>query len=153
MKKISMPTSSSYKVFPLLFFGVLAAFVLLAFVAGIFKPDPWFVLLVGVIAGVGYSFFKVTVQDLADEVYDSGDFLLVKKGRQEDRVPLSNIIKVNTSTGQRPAHITLTLEKPGRFGSEISFAPDPELYRRSSPRNQIADDLNARAQSARSNEA
>ena len=89
-------------------------------------------------------------RDLMDEVYDCGDYLLIKKRGEEDTVPLSNIINVNFSTfrrGERP-RITLTLALPGKFGTEISFAPPPNI---SFPRrNQTAEDLLARAEKARS---
>jgi hypothetical protein len=78
---------------------------------------------------------------------------LVKKRGEEDTVPLSNIINVNFSTfrrGERP-RITLTLSSPGKFGTEISFAPPPNII--FPRRNEIAEDLLARAHKVRSEHA
>jgi hypothetical protein len=150
MKKISTPYTFSFKVFPFLFFGFLAVIFALMLRGGVFKQTPMFVVVPCVMAAIGYFFMKMAIGDLADEVYDCGDFLLVRKRGAEERIPLSDIINVNWSMNQSPARITLTLDRPGTFGREISFAPPPKIYLTPFPKNDIAEELIARAHKARS---
>ena len=150
MKRISTPYTLVIKLFPFLFCGFCAFFLILLLLNGVFQKAPIFLAVPCAMAIAGYYSWKANFRDLMDEVYDCGDYLLVKKRGEEDTVPLSNIINVNFSTfrrGERP-RITLTLSSPGKFGTEISFAPPPNI---SFPRrNQTAEDLLARAAKARS---
>ena len=110
---------------------------------------PLFLIFLGVMAVLGYSFWKATYRDLMDAVYDCGDYLVVKKSGQEDTVLLSNINNVRFSTDGRgvSARITLCLDAPGKFGQEIAFAP-PQIYF-GTPRNDIASELLARVDGVR----
>ena len=150
MTKISTPYSFSLKIFPFLFFGVLAVILSLTWMAGAFKDAPMFIVVPGAMAAIGLVWLQVVVGELVDEVYDCGDFLLVRNRGVEERVQLSDIINVNFAINQRPARITLTLDRPGRFGSEISFAPPPKIYLSPFPKNDTAEQLIARAHKARS---
>jgi hypothetical protein len=96
---------------------------------------------------VGYYILKKTVWDLADRVFDAGDLLIVRFGKEEDRIPLSNVINISYSKLMTPTRITLTLHTPGRFGSEISFAApfSPWTFSRS----RIITDLIQRVDAAR----
>jgi hypothetical protein len=151
MQRISTPYTFSIKVFPFLFFGFLAFFSFLLLINGALQKAPMFLVVVVVMAVIGFYSTKASRQDLVDEVFDCGAFLLVKKRGEEDTVPLSNIINVNFSTdgGGASARITLTLASPGKFGTEISFAPPPKIYIGVHCRNEIAEDLLARADKAR----
>jgi hypothetical protein len=151
LKRISTPYAFSIKIFPFVFFGFLAFLFVLLLINGAYEKNPMFLVAVGVIAVIGFSYTKMSLRDLVDEVYDCGDSLLVQKRGEEDSVPLSNIINVNFSTDRRgvSARITLTLAAPGKFGTEISFAPPPQFYLSSLPKNDIAEDLLVRADKAR----
>ena len=135
--------------FPFLFFGFLAFFFFLLLMNGAFEKSPMFLVAVGFMTVIGVYYTKSSLQALVDEVYDCGDFLLVKKGKEEDRISLSNIINVDFSLNVKPLRITLTLATPGKFGSEISFAPPPQIYLSPLPKSHIADDLIVRADKAR----
>ncbi len=150
MSKISTPYSFSLKILPWLYFGFLAVFGAVALVGSAGKEDRFFVLIAFAMAIGGYYVLRVSLRDLADEVHDCGDFLLVRKNGDEDRVPLANIINVNFAMNIRPARITLTLATPGKFGASISFALPPKLYLSPFPRSDVAEDLIARAHAARS---
>jgi len=63
------------------------------------------------------------VFDLADELFDAGDSLIVRFGTERERVLLAEIINVSYSYMMNPARVSLTLRTPGRFGKEISFSP------------------------------
>ena len=132
---------------PFLFFGFLAVFTFLLVANGSYKTDPMFLVVLGVMAVIGYFSRKKSLQNVVDEVYDCGDFLLVRKRGEEDNIPLSNVINVNYNA--RPTRITLTLATPGKFGSEISFAPPPRLFVSPYYKNEIVGDLIARTTKAR----
>ena len=147
MKQISSTFPS--KIMPLLFFGALTGFVALVLKLEAYKESPIFLIVPCVMAALGYSQMKATLRDLVDEVYDCGDFLLVRKRGEEDMVPLTHIVNVNSSHA-RPSRITLTLASPGKFGSKVSFTPPPKLSKYVHPGDAIADDLIARTVKARS---
>ncbi|HEY7654025.1 MAG TPA: hypothetical protein VIG07_14480 [Methylomirabilota bacterium] len=150
MKKISTPYTFSFKIFPFLFFGFLVVIFSLMLMAGALKETPMLVVVPCAMAAIGYFLMKMVLGNLVDEVYDCDDFLLVRKGGAEERIPLSDIINVNFAMNQRPARITLTLASPGKFGREISFSPPPEIHLNPFLRNEIAEELIARAHKARS---
>ncbi|MFZ3322651.1 MAG: hypothetical protein WA190_09775 [Usitatibacter sp.] len=89
------------------------------------------------------------VWDLMDEVYDGGDYLLVKKGDKEDRIALSNIMNVSATLMVNPPRVTLRLVNPSRFGKEVSFSPVRPVTLNPFARNTIADDLIERVDKAR----
>jgi len=153
VKRISTPYTFSRKFFPFLFYGFLAMFLAFVGMSGAFRKEPLFLVVPCVMAVGGYFFMRAVLRDLVDDVYDCGSFLLVRKGRLEESIPLANIINVNFAINQRPARITLTLDKPGKFGKEISFAPPPKIYLIPYPRNEVVEDLIERAQMARSRPA
>jgi hypothetical protein len=74
-------------------------------------------------AVLGYFMMKKFVFDLADEVLDAGDALIVRFGGEQQRIPLSEIINVSYSYMQNPNRVTLTLRTPCQFGKEVSFSP------------------------------
>ncbi len=141
------------KGFPLLWFGFLGFFVVDAVANGAFEKDPMFLVVPCLMAVFGFFLMKKLVWDLADEVYDGGDFLLVKNRGEEDRVLLSNIMNVSASTNMNPPRITLRLVNPGRFGTEISFSPASPFTLNPFAKNQVAEDLIVRVDKARSTRA
>jgi hypothetical protein len=85
--------------------------------------------------------------NLVSEVYDRGDYLVVKYRGEEEIVPISNITNgVFTNRGGRgsgPPRITLWLAPPGKFGKSITFTSD----------DKVAEDLEARVRKSRSRSA
>jgi hypothetical protein len=153
MKRISTPYTFAIKLFPLLFFGICASFLVLVLMSGALQKAPLFVVAPCLMAAAGYYSWKTNLRDLMDEVDDCGDYLLVKKRNEEDTVLFSNIVGVDFSTAKdgAQARITLKLDTPGKFGTQISFKPPPQIYLSFPHRNEIADDLRDRAHSARAN--
>ena len=113
-------------------------------------PPTVFVLPVVMLA-VGFLVMKKLVWDLADEVLDGGDYLVVKKGRIEERVPLTNIMNVSATTMVNPPRIELRLAERGRLGDQIAFSPVKNATLNPFARNAIADDLIVRVDRARAN--
>ena len=105
-----MPLMSSrmtffYKrIFPVIWFGFLAVFFLLALIQGLAADSlaflPFLVVPV-VLAIVGYQFMKRMAFNLVDEVFDLGDALLVRSGGQEERIALADIKNLVAAAAER----------------------------------------------------
>jgi hypothetical protein len=78
---------------------------------------------VGVTA-VGFAIIRFVAADLADEVLDGGDYLLVRKDGIEERVPLTEIETVTESIwNKRPPRLELVRRSAGKLGRVIAFIP------------------------------
>ena len=78
--------------------ALLGIFIVVAAIAG---RDIASVLLLLPVLGF-YFLLRSAVSDLADEVIDCGDSLLVRKGTVEDRIPLRDIGSVRASLFWNP---------------------------------------------------
>jgi len=125
MNRISSQTTwfSKY-VFPVIWFSFVGFFLLTILFTNKSQGGPPFLVMIGpILMGVfGYFMMKKMVWDLADEVFDDGDSLLVRVGSEQQRIPLASIINVSYAYMMNPARVTLTLRGSGQFGHEISFA-------------------------------
>jgi hypothetical protein len=153
MKRISSKRTVFYKrLFPVLWFGFLALFVLVGSLAPRrTHPPPIPMLIVPVVMSVlGYMLFRRLIFDLVDEVWDDGDALIVKNAGVEERVPLKSIINIGYSLLTNPERVTLTLRDAGQLGKEITFMPlSRALSFRWLSRNPIVDELIERVDQAR----
>jgi len=153
MKRISSKRTVFYKrVFPVLWFGFLAFFVLASSLAPRRTHAPPIpMLIVPVVMSVfGYLLFRRLIFDLVDEVWDDGDALIVKNAGVEERVPLKSIINIGYSLLTNPERVTLTLRDAGALGKEITFMPlSRALSFRWLSRNPIVDELIERVDQAR----
>ncbi|MDR0276213.1 MAG: hypothetical protein LBI48_12950 [Burkholderiaceae bacterium] len=71
-------------------------------------------------------FFAMPKTNLADEVRDAGDALIVHQSGEEVRIPLADIANVDTRPYpmvQGLYYTTLTLRAPCHFGDEVGFLP------------------------------
>jgi hypothetical protein len=132
----SRTTFFSKRVFPVIWFGFLAAFVALSFLIGFSfivvanvdaGPPLVFYLAPVLMAVFGYVVMKKLVFNLVDEVWDDGDTLVVKNRGQEERIALSDIKNVSYSAFINPPRVTLSLRQPTAFGEEINFAAPMRL--------------------------
>jgi hypothetical protein len=137
------------RVFPLIWFGALAAFTLFALVGQRSGPWPIFVIMPVAMAVAGFLFMKKLIWPLMDEVYDAGDHLVVIKRSDEERILLSDVINISASPG-RPPLVTLRLRHAGRFGNEIAFVPQSSFHFNPFARNPIVEELITRVDRARS---
>ncbi|MBU1641351.1 MAG: hypothetical protein KKG53_12820 [Proteobacteria bacterium] len=154
MQKISSKYTVFYKKgFPLLWFGFLAFFFGISLIGGAADKAPLFLIVPCAMAVFGFFLMKKSVWDLVDEVYDGGDFLLIRNKGKEERVALSNIIKVNASTDTKPPRITLRLVTPAWLGKEIPFSPEYKSSNDPFAKNEIAENLIVRVDKAKSNRA
>jgi hypothetical protein len=127
MRRISSGMTFIYKrVFPIIFLGFFVSFAAIPFLLGLnsgqFPPLPFFVVPVIVFA-IFLFLMKKLVLDLADEVLDAGDALIVKNGGREERIALSEIMNVNYTSFVNPPRVVLSLRRPGIFGAQVAFCP------------------------------
>ncbi len=146
----SRMTFFSKRVFPIVWFGFIAIFVVTAVAAsggrrGIEAP---FVVFPLVMAAFGVFLMKKLVFDLADEVWDDGTELVVKNKGFVERIPLSNIMNVSYMNLSNPPRVTLTLRTPGLLGKEVTFSPPLRWI--PFARSPIVDQLIERIDAARS---
>lgn len=154
MTKLSSSATAFYKkVFPVIWFGSVAISLGVGLTqeggknAAVFLPVPCLMLV------VGFLVMKKYLWDLADEVYDGGDFLLIKNGGREHRLPLADVINVNSSLHVNPPRITLRLANisgTGPLGAEVSFSPQKRFTLNPLAKHPIAEDLIVRVDRARS---
>ena len=151
MKLISSRMTGFHKrLFPAIWFGFIAFFVVTALTRGVARDGRWMVLLMPcLMAALGFFLMKKIVWDLVDEVYDCGDSLLVRNRGEEERIPLANIMNVSASTHMNPPRITLRLVHPGRLGAEVTFSPQSKLLFIPFAKNPVAEDLIVRVDQAR----
>jgi hypothetical protein len=150
MQQISSRSLYLYKrVFPAFWFGILALILLGPLLGNAPRPPIPFFLGPLVMGVFGYVLMKKLVWDLADQVFDCGDHLLVKHRGVEESVPLGNIMNVSASMFMRPPRVTLKLVNPGKFGSEISFSPVTPFSLNPFASNTVVNDLITRAYKAR----
>ena len=106
-------------IFPVFWFGFLGFFAVMLFTHSEGGP-PLIALLFLLAMGIfGFAFMKKFIWDLADQVLDGGDTLIVRFGKDEEQVPLSEII--NVSYNMSPSRVTLTLRNARRLGPEVSL--------------------------------
>lgn len=109
-----------------------------------------FIIMPCLMGVFGFFLMKKLVGDLVDEVYDAGDFLLIKNRGEEERVPLSNIINVSASAFVNPPRVSLRLRHSGKFGAEVTFSPAVGLRLLPFTKIPIVEDLIVRVDRARS---
>lgn len=154
MKKISSKTLFYSKtIFPIVWFGFLAYIFIISIANRAYEQSPMYFIMPGFMAVFGYFLMKKLVWDLVDEVYDCGDYLLIKNRGVEESVPFSNIMNVNASMNMNPPRITLRLVRPGTFGQEISFIPAASFTLNPLAKNPLAEELIIRVDNARSKRA
>jgi hypothetical protein len=150
MRRISSPqTFVMKKVVPVVWLCVLLAIFLTGLAQGAFQREPLLLFTPVILLVIGISVYRKLIWDLADEVHDGGDFLKVRKGSEEDTIPLAGIINVSASTQMNPPRITLKLAIPGRFGDEIVFSPIKPFSFNVFAKNPTAEDLIMRVDAAR----
>jgi hypothetical protein len=137
------------KVFPAFWFGFLAIFVTASVLTGAGTAEPMFLIMPIAMAIFGFVLMRKLVWNLVDEVYDYGDYLLVKNNGEQEMIALSNVMNVSASTLTNPPRITLRLVNAGTFGSEITFSPVTNWTLNPFAKNQIADHLMVRVDRAR----
>jgi len=155
MTKISSGSMFMMKrVFPVLWFGFLVLFVGGSMTSAITRGpqlgDLFFLVVPVFMSIIGYTVMKQFIWDLVDEVYDHGDYLVIRNRGDEARIDLADIMNVSVSTNMNPPRITLRLVHPTRFGTEVSFSPIRPFTLNPFAKNEVAESLIVRVDRARS---
>jgi hypothetical protein len=122
MTRISGSTFYFKKLFPAIWFGFLAFFLLTASRASDGGSILFYIVPLAM-AIMGYGLFKKLVWDLADEVFDAGDRLIFRKGGLEQTVRLEEITNIDYAQFHSPERITIHVRSPGLLGKELVFNP------------------------------
>lgn len=139
----------SKRLFPLFCVGVPAFIIAIGLVHRSPRDDPAFFIGPCVIGVFLFFLLRKQLGSLADEVYDAGDYLLVKNRGEETRIPLTNVMNVSVSTFNNSPRITLRLVTANKLGREVTFAPVTGFTLLPFGRNAVADDLVERVYRAR----
>jgi hypothetical protein len=151
MTKISSGMMTFHKkIFPAIWFGFLGVFFLVGVLTGAAGESAHFLIVPLVMGLSGFILMKKLLWNLVDEVWDCGDYLLIRNGDEEESIQLSNIMNISVSTATNPPRITLRLTHPSRFGNEIAFSPLMKFTLNPFAKNPIAEDLTARVDRAQS---
>ncbi len=139
-------------VFPALYLGALGVFFTMAILSQ--ANVPWPMLLFPVlIIGCSVPSYKHFFWALADEVYDEGDCLRVRKGSQEERIAFRQMPNVAAPRMMNPRQISIRLRAPCSLGDEIIFLPkrrnDFTLSLSPCVRDPVVEDLILRVDAAR----
>jgi hypothetical protein len=150
----SKQTFFTNRIFPAIWLGGVALFMIFGASADVsHAPSPGnivFLLVPSCMLVFGILLFRKLLWGLADEVQDGGDYLLVRKGAIEKRIPLADILNVSTSQFTNPRRVTLRLRSPCEWGDEIAFIPKMPVFRLNPfARNAVAEDLMRRVDQAR----
>ena len=86
--------------------------------------------------------------NLADEVLDAGNALVVRSGGQEESIALSDIKNVNYSPYMSPPQVTLSVRRHTVFGDTIAFFAPVSIFplRSSAVINDLIDRVDAARQ-------
>lgn len=119
MRQISKKPILLKWVFPLFWFGLLGLVTVAGIAEG--RTHPMAIIMPVLMAAIGFVIMKKFVWDLADEVLDGGDFLVIRKGGLKQKVYLSDIINIEHMGLSSPPRITLLCRTPGPLGTELAF--------------------------------
>ena len=121
MKKISGSTFYFKKVFPGIWFGLLALFLTISLATGEGERSTMSVVMPVFMAIFGFFFFRKFIWDLADEVYDEGEFLVFRKGNKEQIVELKDVINISYAQMSSPERVVLQVRSEGAIGKQLAF--------------------------------
>lgn len=150
MKRISAATTIiSKRIFPVVWALVLVAVLVGGVIDGKHRSDPLFFLPPVAVLVFGLFLWRGLAADLADEVLDMGDYLIVRKGQTTEKVLLANVMNVDSSFNVNPPRITLHLVNPCRLGRLVSFSPKSGPSLNPFAKNPLIEELVLRAHAAR----
>lgn len=137
------------RLFPAFWVGLLLVFALGALAGRARIELTLFLLLLASAAVIGLLVFRRLVWDLADDVLDGGDHLLVRRGGVAERVSLANVLDVSVKPIANPLRVSLRLYRPGRLGDKVVFIPRSKFRFNPLARKPVAESLVARVEQLR----
>jgi len=155
VKLLSSKMTFFYKrVFPVLWFGIILVALGVLVAGGLHdkhgKPVPAAAFLPpAVLLVIGGLVMKYLLFDLADEVFDGVEFLVVRKGGVEEKILFGNVRNVSFQSLINPPRVTLSLREDTRLGREIAFIPPWRFAEAFRGRNPVVESLIDRMDRAR----
>ena len=124
-RRLSIGTLFYKRVFPWVFMAASAlALITAARTATRGGESAAEYLLWAALSVIAYFVVRLIGSELADEVLDGGDHLIVRKDGIVEHIPLAEIEAVKESIWRRqPPQIELVLKAPGKLGRVIAFVP------------------------------
>lgn len=111
--------------FPIFWFGLLGLITIVGLTNG--RAHTTEIIAPIVLAVFGLFIMKKLIWELADEVFDGGDFLLFRKGDLEQRVQLQDITNIEHAALSSPPRVTIYCRTPGALGTKLAFTLSPAL--------------------------
>lgn len=132
------------RLFPVIWFGILAVIAAVALVAMVvthaYKPLVFILIGTAIMGIIGHFVMRKLVFDLRDEVWDAGSELLVRNRDEDAHIPLANIVNISCAGYTHPPRITLMPQQAGCFGKDMIFCPKGISFSLFS-RNRVAREL------------
>lgn len=140
---ISSGTAVLYKAAFLVAFPVIGLLVL---VVALFGGGPHeLVLALAFALPLAYAFCYFGLIDLADEVWDLGNRLRVRRGGKVEEIPLDDVRSVQMKQSSRPGYAIVRLSRRSReFGDSVMFIPRGNASLNPFRGNQVVADLETR---------
>lgn len=123
MTRISGSTFFYTRLIPLLWYGFISFGLYQAICTGDRSQSPvGFVIVLSVVIAVATYLFKKSYWSLMDEVVDSGNALIFRRGRLQQTVALADVININSINRPAPERATVIARTGGELGKELTFA-------------------------------
>lgn len=106
------------RVFPTIWFGVVG----ICLAVSVIKTALLAVFIILLMATLGYVIMSAVVFDLADKVWDCGEFLIVRNSGEDERIPLTQITNVGYAGYTNPRRVVLTVRRATKV-DQVSFFP------------------------------
>lgn len=149
-KKIHSTFTKLNKIFWVIFLFALPAFALFA-IRDLVLFTPYFIQVV-IILGIvpAYFLFIKPILSTADEAYDYGSYILIKKNHEQMQINLDEIINIRYPASQNQLMFAaLKINRSTKFGEEILFMPQGKLFKSNAYKNEVIDDLIIRIDEAK----
>ena len=158
MKRISSRSTALFKrLAPRIWFGFYAVFVVISVAQGaLVNGNALSLIGLCAVGALGYVLMRKLVWAFVDEVFDAGEFLVVKNRGREYQIPLTDIIEVSASMVEDRPRISVKLSGEtanGPLGAQVVFYPDAPARVGPPDVQPLVADLSARADKARAQRA
>jgi hypothetical protein len=110
---------------PLLLGGLALFFVVFGISSGLYRLNNLISLVIVILVMIFLTYFLW--RDTAEEVYDCGDFLLVKRGRLKEKIAFKDIAEVTSVKKRGNIIVILDLAYPGKTGTRITFLSNEKV--------------------------
>jgi hypothetical protein len=154
MKRISSRSTAVFKkLAPVIWFGFYGIFAVISVAQGaLVNGNALSLIGLCAVGALGYVVMRKLVWAFVDEVFDAGEFLVVRNRGRDYEIPLTDIVAVSSSTVEDRSRICVRLmgeSAAGPLGTEIVFYPEAQAAGGAADAHPVAADLSARADKAR----